>query len=46
MRRAIKIGRRAIKTGLPALKAPLEWATIAGGAFYTAQAPIRPDRFI
>lgn len=35
--------RRAIKTVLPALKAPLEWATMAGGVFYTAQVPIRPD---
>ncbi|MBM3542705.1 MAG: RidA family protein [Alphaproteobacteria bacterium] len=35
--------RRAVDTGLPKLKAPLEWATTAGGVFYTAQVPIRAD---
>jgi 2-iminobutanoate/2-iminopropanoate deaminase len=35
--------RRPIATGLPQLKAPLEWATEAGGVVYTAQVPIRPD---
>ena len=35
--------RRPIATGLPQLKAPLEWATEAGGVVYTAQVPIRAD---
>ena len=35
--------RKPIPTGLPQLKAPLEWATMAGGVRYTAQVPIKPD---
>ncbi len=35
--------RKPIQTGLPQLKAPLEWATMAGGVLYTAQVPIKPD---
>ncbi len=32
-----------IDTGLPAVKAPFEWATAGGRTLYTAQIPIRPD---
>lgn len=32
--------KTAVKTGLFAAKAPLEWAVIANGLFYTAQIPI------
>lgn len=35
--------RKPVATGLPQLKAPLEWATISGGVLYTAQVPIKPD---
>jgi len=35
--------KRPVKTGLPAPSAPIEWATIADGVFYTAQIPIKPD---
>jgi len=35
--------KRTVKTGLPAPSAPIEWATIADGVFYTAQIPIKPD---
>jgi enamine deaminase RidA (YjgF/YER057c/UK114 family) len=32
-----------VKTGLPALKAPLEWATRAGDTVYTTLVAMRPD---
>jgi enamine deaminase RidA (YjgF/YER057c/UK114 family) len=32
-----------IATGLPAVKAPFEWATTGGRTLYTAQIPIRAD---
>jgi 2-iminobutanoate/2-iminopropanoate deaminase len=35
--------KRPVKTGLPTPSAPIEWATIADGVFYTAQIPIKPD---
>jgi enamine deaminase RidA (YjgF/YER057c/UK114 family) len=35
--------KRVVDTGLPKLKAPLEWATVAGNVLYTAQIPIRAD---
>lgn len=35
--------RKAVKTRLPALKAPLEWAVTAGGVFYTALIATRAD---
>ena len=33
----------AVKTGLPAPSAPIEWATMADGVLYTAQIPIKMD---
>jgi enamine deaminase RidA (YjgF/YER057c/UK114 family) len=33
----------AVKTGLPAPRAPIEWATMADGVLYTAQIPIKMD---
>lgn len=35
--------RKPVKTHLPAVNAPLEWATTADGILYTAQIPIRED---
>ena len=35
--------RKPVKTHLPAVSAPLEWATTADGILYTAQIPIRED---
>jgi 2-iminobutanoate/2-iminopropanoate deaminase len=35
--------KRAVKSGLPAPNAPIEWATIADGVLYTAQIPIKAD---
>jgi len=35
--------RTAVKTGLPDIKAPLEWAVTADGVFYTALIATRPD---
>jgi len=35
--------REPVKTHLPAVSAPLEWATIADGILYTAQIPNRED---
>ena len=35
--------KRPVKTGLPIPGAPIEWATIADGVFYTAQIPIKAD---
>jgi len=35
--------RKPVKTHLPAVNAPLEWATVADGILYTAQIPIRED---
>lgn len=35
--------KQAVKTGLPAPSAPIEWATVADGALYTAQIPIKAD---
>jgi len=35
--------RKPVKTHLPAVKAPLEWATTADGILYTAQIPNRED---
>src|SRR5690348_895495 len=35
--------KRPVKTGLPTPSAPIEWATIADGVFYTAQIPIKAD---
>jgi enamine deaminase RidA (YjgF/YER057c/UK114 family) len=35
--------KRAVKSGLPAPSAPIEWATIADGILYTAQIPIKAD---
>ena len=35
--------RKPVKTHLPAVSAPLEWATIADGILYTAQIPNRED---
>ncbi len=32
--------KTVIDTGLPVSRAPLEWATLANGALYTAQIPI------
>lgn len=34
---------RPVKTGLPTPSAPIEWATLADGVFYTAQIPIKLD---
>lgn len=34
---------KVVHTGLPAVKAPFEWATVGGRTLYTAQIPIRPD---
>lgn len=35
--------KRAVKTGLPAVNRPIEWATIADGILYTAQLPLKSD---
>jgi len=35
--------KRAVKSGLPAPRAPIEWATVADGILYTAQIPIKAD---
>jgi enamine deaminase RidA (YjgF/YER057c/UK114 family) len=35
--------KAAVKTGLPAPSAPIEWATIADGIVYTAQIPLKLD---
>lgn len=35
--------RKPVKTHLPVVSAPLEWATIADGILYTAQIPNRED---
>ena len=35
--------KRPVKTGLPTPSAPIEWATMADGVFYTAQIPIKAD---
>jgi|SRR6185312_14572074 len=35
--------RKPVKTHLPAVSSPLEWATTAGGILYTAQIPNRED---
>lgn len=35
--------KQAVKTGLPAPAAPIEWATIADGILYTAQIPLKAD---
>jgi enamine deaminase RidA (YjgF/YER057c/UK114 family) len=35
--------RKPVKTHLPAVSAPLEWATVADGILYTAQIPNRED---
>jgi len=35
--------KQAVKTGIPAPSAPIEWATLADGVLYTAQIPIRAD---
>jgi len=35
--------REPVKTHLPAVNAPLEWATMADGILYTAQIPNRED---
>ena len=35
--------RKPVKTHLPAVSAPLEWATTADGILYTAQIPNRED---
>lgn len=35
--------KTAIDTGLPAPRAPIEWATIADGILYTAQIPLKAD---
>lgn len=35
--------KRAVKTGLPSVNRPIEWATVADGVLYTAQLPIKPD---
>jgi enamine deaminase RidA (YjgF/YER057c/UK114 family) len=35
--------RKAVKTHLPAVSAPIEWATTADGVLYTAQIPMRED---
>jgi 2-iminobutanoate/2-iminopropanoate deaminase len=35
--------REPVKTHLPAVSAPLEWATMADGILYTAQIPNRED---
>jgi 2-iminobutanoate/2-iminopropanoate deaminase len=35
--------RKAVKSGLPTPSAPIEWATLAGETFYTAQIPIKAD---
>lgn len=32
-----------VETGLPAINAPVEWATVGGNAFHTVQIPIRAD---
>jgi len=35
--------RKAVRTHLPPIKAPLEWAVTANGVFYTALIATRPD---
>lgn len=35
--------KQAVKSGLPAPSAPIEWATIADGVVYTAQIPLKAD---
>ncbi len=35
--------KQAVKTGIPAPSAPIEWATLADGVLYTAQIPIKAD---
>lgn len=35
--------RKAVKSGLPAPSAPIEWATVSDGILYTAQIPIKAD---
>jgi 2-iminobutanoate/2-iminopropanoate deaminase len=35
--------KQPVKTGLPKPGAPIEWATIADGVFYTAQIPIKAN---
>jgi 2-iminobutanoate/2-iminopropanoate deaminase len=35
--------KRAVKTGLPAVNRPIEWATIADGILYTAQLPLKAN---
>lgn len=34
---------KTVNSGLPDIKAPLEWATKGGNTLYTAQVPIRED---
>jgi 2-iminobutanoate/2-iminopropanoate deaminase len=35
--------KRAVKTGLPTIGRPIEWATIADRILYTAQLPLKAD---
>ena len=35
--------KSAVATGLPAPRAPIEWATLADGILYTAQIPLKAD---
>lgn len=35
--------KQAVKSGLPASSAPIEWATISDNVLYTAQIPIKAD---
>ena len=35
--------KHAVKSGLPAPTAPIEWATVADGIVYTAQIPLKAD---
>lgn len=35
--------KQAVKSGLPAPSAPIEWATLADGVLYTAQIPLKAD---
>jgi 2-iminobutanoate/2-iminopropanoate deaminase len=35
--------KQAVKTSLPSLTVPAEWATTADGILYTAQIPIHQD---
>jgi enamine deaminase RidA (YjgF/YER057c/UK114 family) len=37
------IMKRAVKTGLPSVNRPIEWAVIADGILYTAQLPLKAD---